>query len=251
MSEKLTSLALALPAYNEADGIAEFLTELDSVAAEAADNMVIVVADDCSSDDTAEVVEKVATSLSAEVVLDPGVTNLGHGPTTLRAYRRALESGADAVFQVDGDGQFEAADLLLLVTALEAGADVATGRRTTRVDPWFRKILTWKLRQLLRFAFGVRRSDANCPFRLYRATALEAVLERVPEDASVPHVMMTVVEERLPLIHVELPVRHRVRRGDDATGTMWQSGRNLLIPWRLITFCGTALSEMWRFRRTL
>ena len=251
MSAQLTSLVFALPAYNEADGIAEFLGELDEVAAETANRVVFVVADDCSSDRTREVVEKTAAKVSGEIDLEPGESNRGHGPTVLRAYKKALGYAPEAVFEVDGDGQFEAADVLLLVEALESGADVVTGRRASRVDPWFRKLLTWMLRQLLRFAFGVRRSDANCPFRLYRSAALEQVLEAIPPDASVPHVMMTVIEERLPLVHAEVEVRHRPRRGDHPTGTMWQSTKMLVIPWRLVTFSTHALGEMLRFRRTL
>lgn len=251
VSQQLSSLAFALPAYNEADGIAEFLAELDAVTSDVVERVVFVVADDCSSDQTPEVVEKCGFSLSGEVVLDRAETNRGHGPTVLRAYDKALSYDPAVVFQVDGDGQFEAADVLLLLDALEAGADVVTGSRAIRVDPWFRKLLTWLLRQLLRFAFGVRRRDANCPFRVYRSEALASVLEQVPEDARVPHVMMTVVEERLDLTHVEVEVRHRVRRGDDATGTTWQSPRTLLIPWRLVTFSASALAEMRRFRATL
>ena len=249
--EPLDTLVFALPAYNEADGLAEFLAELDDVAAGAAGRVVFVVADDCSSDSTSAVVTDLAASLNGEVVLDAGDTNRGHGPTVLRAYRKALSYEPTAVFQVDGDGQFEAADVLLLLGAVDAGADVATGRRETRVDPWFRKLLTWQLRQLLRFAFGVRRRDANCPFRVYRSAALEEVLTRIPPDATVPHVMMTVVEERLPLTHSEIPVRHRARRGAESTGTMWQSRRMQLIPWRLIRFSAHALGEMRRFRATL
>jgi dolichol-phosphate mannosyltransferase len=251
VSEQLTNLAFALPAFNEADGIAEFLSELDEVAGAAAARVVFVVADDCSTDQTREAVETVATSLSGEVALDRGETNLGHGPTVLRAYRKALAYDPAAVFQVDGDGQFEAADMLLLLDALANGADVVTGRRASRVDPWFRKLLTWLLRLFLRIAFGVRRRDANCPFRVYRADALVQVLEQIPPDASVPHVMMTVVEERLPLTHTEVEVRHRVRRGAEATGTTWQSPTLLLIPWRLVTFCVHALGEMRRFRAAL
>jgi glycosyltransferase involved in cell wall biosynthesis len=251
VAPKLTSLAFALPAYNESDGIAEFLGELDQIAHTVTERAVFVVADDCSSDRTREVVEKAATSLSGEVVLEPGMVNSGHGPTVLRAYEAALGCQTEAVFQVDGDGQFEADDVVLLVAALESGADVVTGRRITRVDPWFRKLLTWMLRQLLRYGFGVRRRDANCPFRLYRADALRSILSRIPPDAAVPHVMMTVVEERLDLTTVEVDVRHRVRRGDDATGTMWQSTRMLVVPWRLVSFSAGALTELLRFRRTL
>ena len=44
----MTSVALVMPVYNEADGIAEFLTEIDSVLPD----IEVFVVNDCSTDST-------------------------------------------------------------------------------------------------------------------------------------------------------------------------------------------------------
>ncbi len=239
-----------MPAYNEADGIGGFLTELDRVLVAAADEHTFVVVDDASTDATTGVVASIGPDLAGDVVVERNERNRGHGPTVLAAYRRALELGPDVVVQVDGDGQFEADDLVLLLDAVSRGAAVAVGRRRRRADPRYRRLISRALGLLLRAGFGVRRSDANCPFRCYRTDVLGHVLEQIPAGSSIPHVLMAVIEERSGEPTVEVDVRHRVRRGDDATGSTWASGRRR-IPVRLLRFCWHALVELGRFRRGL
>ncbi len=243
-------VAVAIPAFNEADGIGGFLAELDRALASVADAHAFVVVDDGSTDDTAAVVASLGSSLAGDLVLERMETNRGHGPTVLTAYGRALDLAPDIVCQVDGDGQFEAEDLVLLVEAVERGASVATGRRHTRADPWYRRLISRILAVLLRVGFGVDRSDANCPLRCYRSAVLRQFLEEVPSDASIPHVLLTVVEDRSGEPTVEVDVRHRVRRGAGATGSTWGSARRG-VPVRLLRFCWDALRELRRFRRGL
>lgn len=242
-------LAVAIPAYNEADGIAGFLGELATVLAGEAERVSLVVADDVSTDETLAVVREVSGLPSGvEIIVDEGVVNAGHGPTVVRSYRRCLALGADVVAQVDGDGQFEAADFVPLLAAVRAGAEVATGRRVGRVDPWFRVALSRLLVIVGRVMFGARRADVNCPFRVYEAPVLTDLLGGVDERALVPHVLLTMLEARAGVAHVEIDVRHRVRRGAEATGTMWQ-GRAAV--WRLVRFAARALREVLRFRLAL
>jgi glycosyltransferase involved in cell wall biosynthesis len=84
-------VAVAIPAYNEADGIAEFLAEIDTALTTAADRVTLVVVDDASSDGTAEIVDKLRSELRAEVVPRPdGARGLRPGP---RQRRRLRASG--------------------------------------------------------------------------------------------------------------------------------------------------------------
>lgn len=243
-------VAVAIPAYNEADGIGGFLADLDRVLATAASDHTFVVVDDASTDGTAAALAPLGPTLAGSLVVERANRNRGHGPTVLAAYRRALDLDPDLVCQVDGDGQFEAEDLLLLLDAVDQGAAVATGRRRGRADPRYRQLLSRVLRLVLRVGFGVRRSDANCPFRCYRSAVLHQLLARIPADASIPHVLLTVVEQRSGETTAEVDVRHRLRRGADETGSTWGSVRRL-VPIRLVRFCWRALGELHRFRRTL
>lgn len=244
----LPTVAVAIPAYNEADGIGGFLGDLDVVLAELASHHTFVIADDRSTDGTIDVIEEVRDELSGSLELVVADVNRGHGPTVVAAYERCIELSTDVVVQVDGDGQFDAEDLRLLFGEFGQGSDVVTGNRVARVDPWFRTVVTTGVRWLLRLLFGVSRRDSNCPFRLYRTTVLVELLAKLPNDPLVPHVELTVLESRAGVVVSDVDVRHLPRRGD-GPGTMWQGRRRWSAVVRLARFCGRALVEVARFRR--
>lgn len=246
---RVRSVALAIPAYNEADGIGGFLQDLDGVLDQFCDRHWFVVVDDVSTDATVDVLAVVAGQLDGELILETNPVNRGHGPTVLAAYERALATGADWVLQVDGDGQFEAEDLELLFRHASGGAAVVTGRRTVRFDPWYRSVVTGALPLALRIGFGVRRRDVNCPLRLYRRDVLGDILAEIADDSLTPHVLMTVLEERHVERHVEVPVQHRPRRGDTDVGSTWGNARRLVVPMKLVRFVGAAARQLVDFRR--
>ena len=126
----------------------------------------------------------------------------------------------------------------------------ATGRRTVRFDPWYRRVVTGVLPAMMRAGFGVKRRDINCPLRLYRREVVAEILRDIPDDSLTPHVLMCVLEDRRAERHVEIPVQHRVRRGDTEAGTMF-GGANLLIPRKLVVFLWDSFKQLVAFRRTL
>ncbi len=245
------TIAVAVPAYNEADGIASFIAELDVTLDAVASDHVFVVVDDCSTDDTVRVLSELGGRLEGDLILVESERNRGHGPAVVDAYRRALREQTDAVLQVDGDGQFHTSDVTRLVDRLAAGDDVVTGRRVDRNEPWFRSLVTLGLRWMLRLGFGVRRIDANCPFRLYRHHVLADLLAALPEEPLVPNVELTVLETRRGLQTTEIPVQHLPRRGTERTGTMWRGRTAFSAPLRLARFCALALREVVGLRRRL
>ena len=152
------AVAIAIPAYNESEGIAEFLTEIDQALRASDVDVVMVIVDDCSTDDTIDFVNAVAPSLSADVITERTASNSGHGPTALAAYRRALDTGADYIVGVDGDGQFLGSDIRRVLVLLQDGGDGVCGVRRFRYDPWFRMLLTARAADL--HLHGVRRPHA-------------------------------------------------------------------------------------------
>lgn len=244
------SVAVAIPAYNEADGIRGFLTELDGALAPHVGSLRLIVVDDASTDSTRAAVESVRSELSGQLELIANPGNLGHGPTVLVGYRRALASGADLVLQVDGDGQFLGGDLRRLLVLLLDQAHAVSGVRRFRQDPWFRMAMTSVVRTYVRRSFGVNARDPNCPLRGYEAPLLADLLTELPEQCLIPNLYLTVVAARRGLALVEVDVSHRVRRGGSAQGTSWGHGRSP-IPLRLVRFSVRALIESRRFRRAL
>src|SRR5947209_8737816 len=79
------TVAVAIPAFNEGEGIAEFVAEIDQALAPHAEQLWLIVVDDASTDDTSAVLSELAAKLhgSLEVITSP--TNCGHGPSLVQA----------------------------------------------------------------------------------------------------------------------------------------------------------------------
>lgn len=244
-------VAVAIPAYNESEGIGEFLREIDAALAPQVSSLTLVVVDDVSTDDTLEVVRALAPDLKAELLVSQMPQNSGHGPAVLEAYRRALDTGADYIIGVDGDGQFLGSDLRRVFVLLEDGGDGVCGVRRFRYDPWFRMMMTRVLRVYIAWGFGVPTRDANCPLRGYRARLLDDLLRRVPDDSLVPNVHLAILAARHGATLVEVDVNHRVRRGSTSAGTMFSSTARWGMAKRLVKFSWKAFRESVRFRHDL
>lgn len=242
------SVAIAIPAYNEADGLPGFVQEIDRALAPQVSSLRLIVVDDASADGTARALEEVRHSLSGELEVIRSGSNLGHGPSVLIGYRRALESGADFVLQVDGDGQFHGSDLRRVLVLLIDEAHAVSGVRRFRQDPWFRMMMTRLLRSYVRARFGVAARDPNCPLRGYDAALLRDLLAALPESCLIPNLYLTVVASHRGLALLEVDVSHRVRRGGSAQGSTWSRAANSPVPWRLVRFSVAALIESQAFR---
>ncbi len=245
------SVAIAIPAFNEAEGIAEFLSEIDDALANHIDDVTMVVVDDCSTDDTVDVLARVAPKLRARLIVESTGTNCGHGPAALVAYRRALDTGAAYIVGVDGDGQFLGSDIRRVLVLLEDGVDGVCGVRRFRYDPWFRMLMTRVLRVYISRVFGVPTRDANCPLRGYQARLLDELLRWIPDRSLIPNVHLAILAARRGATLVEVDVNHRVRRGESVTGTMFSSKGTLGVLKRLAMFSLRAVGESWRFRHDL
>jgi dolichol-phosphate mannosyltransferase len=244
-------VAVAIPAYNESEGIGEFLVEIDQALAVHGSDVVLVVVDDASTDGTLAAVEEVRAKLAAELRVSSMPANGGHGPAVLEAYRRALNCDPNYVLSVDGDGQFLGSDLRRLLLLLEDGGDGVCGVRRFRYDPWFRMAMTRVLRAYISTVFGVPTRDANCPLRGYRVELLDQLLRWIPDRSLIPNVHLAILAARRGVTLVEVDVNHRVRRGAASTGTMFASAKRWGMMKRLAKFSIQALRESRRFHRDL
>lgn len=240
-------VAIVMPAYNEADGITGFLTDI--VDAFTDWTLQVVVVDDSSKDGTADVIDAWASERQAPVTVVRSTPNAGHGPSTLKALRSGLAADPDLVLAVDGDGQFEAADMVQLAgIARLGGVDIVEGVRTERNSPLFRQVTSFATRTLVSARAHARPKDANTPLRVYRPEVLRRLLDEVPADAMTPNLFISVISRRRRLRIIEVPVRALDRRGDSAEGTTWGQRRRSLPTRRFVNFCVDAAREWitWR-----
>ena len=240
-------IAVAMPIFNESDGIAETLTSIDEAFRGSGSTVTMCIQNDVSTDNTLQVLTDLATTLQLNITVETNQRNSGHGPTTFAAYQRALSTESSIVMQLDSDGQFDATELPLLCSAIATGSEVVVGIRSNRVDPWFRKFLTYLLRNFLRARYVGRFPDPNSPIRAYSASALALMLGDLPTEPLIPNIYLSILAVRQKLEVVYVHVSHRERRGGQSTGTMWQSANQWKKISRLLKFCRKSFRQLLSF----
>lgn len=231
-------LVLVMPAYNEEANIRQVLEDWLPVVEAVSPESRLLLVDDGSRDDTLAVACTVAQDHPALIpVTQP---NQGHGAAVLNGYRRALEMGADYVFQTDSDGQTLPSEFSAFWEQRRKYAMVI-GLRRGRQDGFGRVVVTKTLRLTLLFSFGVRVPDANTPFRLMEAGELARLLPKVPDGYNLTNVLLSVlyVRNRLPVKWI--PITFRPRQG----------GVNSLNWKRIFAIGRQALGDFRRLRKTV
>ncbi|HUR23976.1 MAG TPA: polyprenol monophosphomannose synthase [Acidimicrobiales bacterium] len=163
---------VVLPTYEEADNIVEVLRRLRAAVPEAD----VLVVDDSSPDGTSDLAKQAAHELGGiDVLLRPGKAGLG---SAYRAgFREGAERGYEVLVEMDSDLSHDPAALRDLLSAVEAGADLAIGSRyvaggSTPSWPFHRRMLSRWGNQYSAFTLRIDVNDATSGFRAYRSSIL-------------------------------------------------------------------------------
>lgn len=197
------TIALIIPALNEADSLRLLLPELAPFGLEH-----IIVVDNGSTDDTAEV----AHSLGALVVSE---SQKGYGRACWRGVQAAATLGAEIVVFMDGDGSDDPADLPAMLAPLNTRcADFVMGSRVTRRAeagsvPVQAKLGNWLVSRILNWRYGTSLHDIGS-FRAIRLSALQAL--RMREMTFGWPVEMLVKAARVSYRIMEVPLHYRKRK---------------------------------------
>jgi len=204
------AVSAVLPAYNEEDVLRQSVEELRAALEKQCERFEIVIVDDGSTDQTPRLADALAEEQEA-------VRLIHHRPN--KGYGAALRTGfASArlplVFYTDADGQFVAGEIERLLERI-GEADIVTGYRADRQDPWQRKFFSWGFKKFISFLFGVRVRDCDCAFKLYR----RKVFDEITIDSDMFFVDAEVLAKAAVLGYRidEVAVTHRPRAGGEST----------------------------------
>lgn len=202
---KMKNVLIVIPAYNEGANIAAVVEDVRRELPAAA----LLVVNDGSSDDTSEVLRRLAV---------PHLNlpfNLGYSGALQAGFKYAVENDFDVVVQFDGDGQHMAAEAGKLLDALQrAEADIVIGSRFKENlgyhHPFFRQTGTRFFRWIIRGLCGESISDPTSGFqvlsrRVFRRYAAMYQYPMYPDANLV--IEMILAGCRV----VEVPVRMRPR----------------------------------------
>src|SRR5437588_2484539 len=112
-----------VPTYNEASAITVLLEALLALPLRCD----VLVVDDGSSDGTMALLETCARDMRLGVIVRPG--RFGLGSAHKLGWLHARRFGYSRVVTLDADLSHNPSDILRLIAALDAGADVALGSR--------------------------------------------------------------------------------------------------------------------------
>ena len=173
---KPTKTIIMIPTYNERENIIPLIDEI--LALDWAHSPVVLVVDDDSPDGTGDLVK-------ARMREDPRIRLLtrtkkrGRGAAGIDGFKAALDSGADAIIEMDADFSHQPkfipallagcrdADLVIGSRFIPGGKDLDRGV--------IRKVITLLARNFIRRRFRLPVQDVSSGFRCFRREVLEKV----------------------------------------------------------------------------
>jgi glycosyltransferase involved in cell wall biosynthesis len=186
-------LYVVMPIYNEEASVAEVVREWKACLEQVAPDHRILILNDGSKDNTAEILAGIAASTPGiEVINKP---NSGHGRTCIYGYGEAIARGARWVFQIDSDGQCDPR-YFASVWARRATHLAILGQRVDRDDGLARKFISLFCRVATHVATGVPVRDPNVPYRLVRADVLAAAVRDFPADFGLSNILVAVIVQK-------------------------------------------------------
>jgi len=185
---KQESLYIVIPAYNEEESIAAVIDDWYPFVAKASEDSRLVINCSGSRDKTADIIQQKRKECpQIEIQEDSRNT---YRDKLLDLYRFAVARSPDFVFQTDSDRQTDPKDFLPFWDN-RADFDVQIGRRVHRGDGRIRRLIQTVECAVIGVFFRVKVPDANTPFRLMRTDLLRVYMEQIPQDYSMPNMMLT------------------------------------------------------------
>ena len=197
-----------IPAYNESVRIRPALHALVRHAQEQNWEVEILVVNDGSSDDTAQIVREYGRAHPQVLLLEnPG--NWGKGYSVRNGM---LHARGDICLFTDADLSSPMTEAQKLFDAIAQGADIAIGSRwlrrelQTQPQPLYRQLFGRIFNLALRLILGLRFADTQCGFKAFRRDAAQRIfpLQKIERWGFDPEILF--LAQRAGLRVEEIPV---------------------------------------------
>jgi undecaprenyl-phosphate 4-deoxy-4-formamido-L-arabinose transferase len=219
------AVSLVVPIYNEERTLEEVYKQSVAALESLGRPYEIVFVDDGSTDGTWAALERLHAA-DGHVRAVRFKRNFGQHPAMHAGLVRAR---GDVVVTMDADLQNSPADIPRLVAAVEAGAEVASGRRLGRADSWGRTLPSRVINGMLRRFTRADISDFGCAFNAYSRSALTPVLGVIGKQKFTKALVLSAGANV-----VEVDLDHRAR-----------ADQSRYSPFRLIRLALHVLAGFW------
>ncbi len=200
--------SIVIPAYNESARISTTLEKVLAYVHSQGWSAEVIVVNDGSRDNTAQIVQDFAQKDSAlRLIENPG--NRGKGYSVRNGM---LHSQGSFVLFSDADLSSPIEEAPKLFQALEEGADIAIGSRwlraetQTRRQPLHRQLFGRVFNLALRLTLGLQFADTQCGFKAFKQPAVKAIfpLQKIERWGFDPEILF--LARKLGFKTKEIPV---------------------------------------------
>ena len=211
--EMTDRVAIIMPVYNEVDTIETTIRELYDKVARKLGNVSIWAFEDGSIDGTKGILEKLDIEFAnVHAVLTK--EKKGYPCAMRDAFLSISPDEYDYVVAIDSDGQYEPNDFFKLWEVMQHNSpDIVMGKRMTRKEPVYRKLLSKGLQVLERSMFPVQCKDVTSVMRLMKVKVAHEIAREIKYS---PYNFWLEFTARMSLNGyslVEIPILYRERFG--------------------------------------
>ena len=207
--------SIVLPAYNESERIAATIEKIFAFATQRGWQAEIIVVNDGSSDDTADVVRRsAATRPGVRQLQNPG--NRGKGYSVRHGM---LHAQGEILLFSDADLSSPIAEAEKLFAVIAGGADIAIGSRWLKTElqlrrqPLYRRIYGRIFNLALRLVLGLQFKDTQCGFKAFTRRSAQAIfpLQKIERWGFDPELLY--LAKKFGFVVREVPVAWSHREG--------------------------------------
>ena len=167
----VSSVSLVIPVYNERESLRPLLDEVLPVVRALGRRAEVVFVDDGSTDGSTLLLEQLALD-EPEVRVVVLRRNFGKGAALMAGFRHAT---GDMVVTMDADLQDDPCEIPAMLAALEDGADLVSGWKADRHDPWTKRAASRVFNGVTNKLSGLALHDLNCGLKAYRAEVVKSL----------------------------------------------------------------------------
>jgi glycosyltransferase involved in cell wall biosynthesis len=223
-----------LPAWNEADNLPIVVSEAVRYLHSRNEPFAVIIVDDGSTDNTAEVARMLERMYPGHVHLVQHDVNKGYGAALRTGFKACLGFDFEWNGFCDADGQFKPQDIGKLIDiAVESGSDIAIGYRIERADSFKRRIMGRAWHELSRALLGYDAIDVDCGFKVFRRHALHELDAQLAGNhaAISPEILARAFRAGLQVVEVGIdhfPRKHGTQSGS-SLNVIWESVLGLIL----------------------
>jgi len=169
----INRVSIVIPVYNEEQSLPELLRRTEAACAQVSQPCEIILVDDGSRDDSAEILLEASQREASPVVAVILNRNYGQHAAIMAGFEQCK---GDLVITLDADLQNPPEEIPRLVTLAEQGYDVIGTVRGNRQDSALRRWPSKLINLAVQRSTGVAMTDYGCMLRAYRRSIVDAML---------------------------------------------------------------------------